>query len=46
MPAWRALATRRRLEAAGVDVQTVLISQYAMAAGGLGCLTGILHRER
>lgn len=37
--------TRRRLEAAGIDVQTVRISQYARAAGGLGCLTGILHRQ-
>lgn len=37
--------TRRRLEAAGIDVQTVPISQYARAAGGLGCLTGILHRQ-
>ena len=33
-----------RFEAAGVTVHTLDISEYLKAAGGLGCLTGIVHR--
>lgn len=36
--------TRARLEAAGVECHTLEVSQYLRAAGGLGCLTGILAR--
>jgi N-dimethylarginine dimethylaminohydrolase len=35
---------RRRLEAAGIEVHECDVSQYLKAAGGLGCLTGILSR--
>ncbi|WP_188188799.1 dimethylarginine dimethylaminohydrolase family protein [Nonomuraea sp. SYSU D8015] len=40
----RAPAIRRRLEAAGVEVQELEIGEYVRAAGGLACLTGILRR--
>ncbi|GHH88679.1 dimethylargininase [Streptomyces sulfonofaciens] len=36
--------TRRRLEAAGLLVDAVDVSEYVKAAGALGCLTGILRR--
>lgn len=36
--------TRRRLEAAGIEVTERAVSQYLRAAGGIGCLTGILGR--
>ena len=35
---------RRRLEAAGVAVRVVDVGEYVKAAGGIGCVTGILHR--
>lgn len=37
--------TRRRLEAAGLYVDTVEVGEYVKAAGALGCLTGILLRD-
>jgi N-dimethylarginine dimethylaminohydrolase len=37
--------TRRRLEAAGIEVHTARVGEYVKAAGALGCLTGILHRD-
>jgi N-dimethylarginine dimethylaminohydrolase len=36
---------RGRLEAEGVSVEEVDVGEYAKAAGGLGCLTGILRRD-
>ncbi|MGW1146190.1 dimethylarginine dimethylaminohydrolase family protein [Streptomyces sp. NPDC002454] len=36
--------TRRRLEAAGIEVAEAEVDEYVKAAGALGCLTGILHR--
>jgi len=36
---------RRRLLGAGVHVCEVDVSEYGKAAGGLGCLTGILQRR-
>ena len=36
---------RRRLEAEGVETHEVAMGEYVMAAGGLGCVTGILHRD-
>ena len=36
---------RARLEAAGVRVDEVDVSQYVHADGGLGCLTGIVRRR-
>ena len=36
---------RRRLEGAGVVCHEVPIPQYLNAAGGVGCLTGILRRD-
>lgn len=36
---------RRRFEAEGVSVEEVDVGEYARAAGGLGCLTGILRRD-
>jgi N-dimethylarginine dimethylaminohydrolase len=44
MPAGNPI-TRAFLEDAGVDCQVVRIDELARAAGGIGCLTGILHRE-
>jgi N-dimethylarginine dimethylaminohydrolase len=43
MPAGSPL-TRRRLEAAGITVHEQAVAQYLRAAGGIGCLTGILAR--
>ncbi len=37
--------TKARYEAAGVEVHECDVSEYLAAAGGLGCLTGIVHRE-
>jgi N-dimethylarginine dimethylaminohydrolase len=37
--------SRRLLEARGVQVEEVPMDAYRMAAGGPGCLTGILHRS-
>ncbi len=37
--------TQRRLEAAGVRCHTLEIRQYLRAAGGLGCLTGVIGRR-
>ena len=37
--------TRRSLESAGVGVWEVEVGEYLKAGGGLGCLTGILHRS-
>lgn len=36
---------KRKLSAAGVRVEEIEIGEYLKAAGGLGCLTGILCRE-
>ena len=36
--------SRRRWEAGGVEVHTVEVDEYRKAAGGPGCLTGILWR--
>ena len=36
---------RRRLEAEGVETHEVAMGEYVKAAGGLGCVTGILHRD-
>lgn len=36
--------TCRRYRDAGLAVETVAIHQYLKAAGGLGCLTGVLER--
>lgn len=43
MPAGQS-TTRRLLETAGVDVVEVDISELAKAAGGIACMTGVLHR--
>ncbi len=43
MPAGQPV-TRGLLEAAGVDVVEVEISELAKAAGGIACMTGVLHR--
>jgi len=45
MPA-RCPATRTQLEARGVVCHELEVSEYIKAAGALGCLTGILSRER
>ena len=37
-------SSRARYEAHGVEVHEAAIDEYLSAAGGLGCLTGILHR--
>lgn len=39
-------ATRRVYQAEGVTCREVEIDELAKAAGGIGCLTGILHRKR
>jgi len=44
MPA-RCPRTRRAWEARGVEVLTVEVDEYLKAAGGPGCLTGILWRS-
>lgn len=36
---------QRRLEAEGLEVATIDVSEYLKAAGGLACLTGVLRRE-
>lgn len=36
---------RRKFEAAGVQVETLDISEYLKAGGGLACLTGIIARQ-
>lgn len=36
---------RRRFEAAGVQVESLEISEYLKAGGGLACLTGIIARQ-
>jgi N-dimethylarginine dimethylaminohydrolase len=36
--------TQAFLEGLGIDCQTVVIDELAKAAGGIGCLSGILHR--
>jgi arginine deiminase len=33
------------LEAAGIDCRTVAVDELLKAAGGIGCLTGVLERE-
>ncbi len=38
-------ASKARYEAHGVEVHEAPIDEYLSAAGGLGCLTGILHRD-
>jgi N-dimethylarginine dimethylaminohydrolase len=38
-------ATQAMLEAEGVTCHTVAVDELVKAAGGIGCLTGILHRE-
>jgi N-dimethylarginine dimethylaminohydrolase len=43
MPAGRPVI-RERLRAAGISVDELDVSQYLRGAGGLACLTGILHR--
>jgi N-dimethylarginine dimethylaminohydrolase len=37
--------TQSFYEAAGIDCTTVEVDELAKAAGGIGCLTGVLHRE-
>ncbi len=37
--------TQSFYEEAGVDCITVAVDELAKAAGGIGCLTGVLHRE-
>ena len=37
--------TKGKLQAAGLQVHEINISEYLKAAGGLACLTGILRRE-
>jgi len=37
--------TQAFLEQAGIDCLTVQVDQLVKAAGGIGCLTGILERE-
>jgi len=37
--------SRARLEGEGIQVHEVVVDQYLRAAGGLGCLTGILRRD-
>jgi len=37
--------TRAWLEAQGLDCREVEVGEYVLAAGALGCLTGILRRE-
>ena len=37
--------TRRFYEQAGIDCVTVEVDELIKAAGGIGCLTGVLHRE-
>jgi arginine deiminase len=37
--------TRRFYERAGIDCVTVEVDELIKAAGGIGCLTGVLHRE-
>ncbi len=37
--------TQRFYEGAGIDCVTVEVDELIKAAGGIGCLTGILHRE-
>jgi N-dimethylarginine dimethylaminohydrolase len=37
---------RRRLETAGVAVEEVEVGEYVKADGALGCLTGIVRRQR
>jgi N-dimethylarginine dimethylaminohydrolase len=37
-------AVRTRLAEAGIDAATIEVDEYLKAAGGLGCLTGILRR--
>ena len=39
-------ASRRFYEAAGITCREVAIGELAKAAGGIGCLTGILWRDR
>lgn len=36
---------RHRLRDAGVDVDELPVDEFVAAAGGLACMTGILHRE-
>ena len=36
--------TRRRLEDAGIQVHEQSVAEYLRAAGGIGCLTGVLAR--
>jgi len=38
--------TQSSYEAAGITCQTVEVDELIKAAGGIGCLTGILERER
>lgn len=35
----------RRFRSEGIDVVRVEVGEYLAAAGGVGCLTGILHRD-
>ena len=39
-------ATQRFFEQAGIHCTTVEIDELVKAAGGIGCLSGILERER
>jgi N-dimethylarginine dimethylaminohydrolase len=38
-------ATQSFYEEAGITCHTVQVDELLKAAGGIGCLTGILHRE-
>jgi arginine deiminase len=44
MPAGNPI-TQAFLEDAGINCQTVEVDELIKAAGGIGCLTGILQRE-
>lgn len=36
---------RRRLERAGVEAEEIGVGEYLRAAGGIGCVTGVVRRE-
>ena len=37
--------TRARLQCEGITCDEICVDEYLKAAGGLGCLTGIVHRD-
>jgi N-dimethylarginine dimethylaminohydrolase len=44
MPAGNPI-TEARLRRAGVDCRAVAVDELVKAAGGIGCMTGVLHRR-